>query len=118
MDYLILGATAIIVANMLIHFEAEVRWSFEALILALGGCGMVVCFRNDLFDLLGVPSLSWSGDGYFGSIALSATVFTLLLAFRVARLVTRASDEENRTFSVLRKLDSLVRRDVINPDVR
>ena len=117
-DYLVPGATAIIVANMLIHFEAEVRWSFEALILALGGCGMVVYFRNDLFDLLGVPSWSWSGDGYFGSIALSATVFTLLLAFRVARLVTRTSDEENRTFSVLRKLDSLVRRDVINPDVR
>ena len=36
-DYLILGATAIIVANLLINFEAEVRWSFEALILALGG---------------------------------------------------------------------------------
>ena len=34
-DYLILGETAIIVANLLINFEAEVRWSFEALILAL-----------------------------------------------------------------------------------
>ena len=94
------------------------RWSFEALILALGGCGMVVYFRNDLFELLNIPSWSWSGDGYFGSIALSATVFTLLLAFRVARLVTRTSDEENRTFSILRKLDSLVRRDVINGEVR
>ena len=117
-DYLILGATAIIVANMLINFEAEVRWSFEALILALGGCGMVVYFRGDIFDWLGVPNWTWSGDGYFGSVALSATVFTLLLAFRVARLVTRTSDEENRTFSVLRKLDSLVRRDVINTEVR
>ena len=52
-DYLILGATAIIVANMLINFEAEVRWSFEALILALGGCGMVVYFLADIFDWLG-----------------------------------------------------------------
>ena len=117
-DYMTLGATAIIVANLLINFEAEVRWSFEALILALGGCGTVVYFRGDLFDLLDIPNWTWSGDGYFGSIALSATVFTLLLAFRVARLVTRTSDEENRTFSVLRKLDSLVRRDVINSDVR
>ena len=117
-DYLILGATAIIVANLLINFEAEVRWSFEALILALGGCGTVVYFRTDLFELLNIPSWSWSGDGYFGSVALSATVFTLLLAFRVARLVTRTSDEENRTFSILRKLGSLVRRDVINGDVR
>ena len=117
-DYLILGATAIIVANLLINFEAEVRWSFEALILALGGCGTVVYFRSELFEALNIPAWSWSGDGYFGSIALSATVFTLLLAFRVARLVTRTSDEENRTFSILRKLDSLVRRDVINGDVR
>ena len=117
-DYLILGATAIIVANLLINFEAEVRWSFEALILALGGCGTLVYFRADIFDWLEVPNWTWSGDGYFGSIALSATVFTLLLAFRVARLVTRTSDEENRTFSILRKLDSLVRRDVINSEVR
>lgn len=117
-DYLILGATAIIVANLLINFEAEVRWSFEALILALGGCGTVVYFRSELFELLNIPAWSWSGDGYFASIALSATVFTLLLAFRVARLVTRTNDEENRTFSILRKLDSLVRRDVINSDVR
>ena len=115
---LFLGATAIIVANLLIHFDAEVRWSFEALILALGGCGMVVYFRAEFFDWLGVPAWAWTGDGYFGSIALAATVFTLLLAFRVARLVTRTSDEENRTFSILRKLDSLVRREVINEDVR
>ena len=117
-DYLILGATAIIVANLLINFEAEVRWSFEALILALGGCGTVVYFRADFFEWLGIPEWAWSGDGYFASIALSATVFTLLLAFRVARLVARTSDEENRTFSILRKLDALSRRDVINRDVR
>ena len=117
-DYLILGATAIIVANMLINFEAEVRWSFEALILALGGCGMVVYFRADIFDWLGIASWTWSGDGYFGSVALAATVFTLLLAFRVARLVTRTSDEENRTFRIMRRLDSLVRREVINSEVR
>ena len=117
-DYLILGATAIVVANLLINFEAEVRWSFEALILALGGCGTVVYFRDDLLNWLGVPSWTWSGDGYFGSIAMAATVFTLLLAFRVARLVTRTSDEENRTFTILRKLDLLVKRGVIDGDVR
>ena len=117
-DYLILGATSIIVANMLINFEAEVRWSFEALILALGGCGTLVYFRADIFDWLGIASWNWSGDGYFGSVALAATVFTLLLAFRVARLVTRTSDEENRTFRIMRNLDSLVRREVINSEVR
>ena len=117
-DYLILGATAIVVANLLINFEAEVRWSFEALILALGGCGTVVYLREELLGWLGIPSWSWSGDGYFASIAMAATVFTLLLAFRVARLVTRTSDEENRTFNILRKLDRLVRRGVIEGEVR
>ena len=115
-DYLILGVTAIVVANLLINFEAEVRWSFEALILALGGCGTIVYFREDLLDWAGVPNWTWSGDGYFGSVAMAATVFTLLLAFRVARLVTRTSDEENRTFNLLRKLDSLARRNVIDGD--
>ena len=118
-DYLILGVTAIVVANLLINFEAEVRWSFEALILALGGCGTLVYFREDMFMWVGLgDGWAWSGDGYFGSVGLSATVFTLLLAFRVARLVTRTSDEENRTFSILRKLDSLARRGVIDGEAR
>lgn len=118
MDYLVIGATAIVVANLLINFDAEVRWSFEALILSLGGCGTIVYFRDALLDWLRIPSWTWSGDGYFGSIAMTATVFTLLLAFRVARLVTRTSDEEHRTFVILRKLDHLVRSDVIDGDVR
>ena len=117
-DYLIIGVMAIVVANLLINFEAEVRWSFEALILALGGCGTLIYFRDELLDWLGIPNWTWSGDGYFGSIAMTATVFTLLLAFRVARLVTRTNDEESRTFNILRKLDRLVKRGVIDEDVR
>lgn len=63
-DYLIIGVTAIVVANLLINFEAEVRWSFEALILALGGCGTLVYFREDLFEWVGLgDGWSWSGDG-------------------------------------------------------
>ena len=117
-DYLIIGVMAIVVANLLINFEAEVRWSFEALILSLGGCGTLIYFRDELLDWLRIPNWTWSGDGYFGSIAMTATVFTLLLAFRVARLVTRTNDEESRTFNILRKLDRLVRRGVIDEDVR
>ena len=118
-DYLIIGSGMIIVANLLINFEAEIQWSFKALILALVSCGAIVYFREDLMEnWLGIPNWSWSGDGYFGSIALAGTVFTLLLAFRVARLTTRTSEEENRTFSILRKLDSLFRRRIIDGDVR
>ena len=116
-DYLILGVMAIVVANLLINFEAEVRWSFESLILALGGCGTLVYFREVIIEeWLNIPKWGWTGDGYFAAIGMTATVFTLLLAFRVARLITRTNDEQNRTFTILRKLDHLAKRDVIHRD--
>ena len=118
-DLLVIGSAMIIVANLLINFEAEIQWSFKALILALGICGAIVYFRETIVEgWLGITNWSWSGDGYFGSIALAGTVFTLLLAFRVARLTARTTEEENRTFNLLRKLDGLVRRDVIDGEVR
>ena len=117
LDYLVIGAAAIITANLLINFEAEIRWGFKALILALGTCGAVVYLRDGVFELLGVVKWNWTGSGYFESITLAATVFILLLAFRVARLVSRTSEEDNRTFIVYRKLDLLARRGIINPEV-
>ena len=117
LDYLIIGAAAIITANLLINFEAEVRSGFKALLLALGICGAVVYLRDGVFELLGVVKWNWTGSGYFESITLAATVFTLLLAFRVARLVSRTSEEDNRTFIVYRKLDLLARRGIIDPQV-
>ena len=35
-DYLIIGTAALITANLLIGFEAEIRWGFKSLILSLG----------------------------------------------------------------------------------
>ena len=116
-DYLVIGAAAIITANLLINFEAEIRWGFKALILASGTCGAIVYLRDGVFEFLGVGIWNWAGSGYFESITLAATVFTLLLAFRVARLVSRTSEEDNLTFSIYRKLDLLARRGIINGDV-
>ena len=116
-DYLIIGATAIITANLLINFEAEIRMGFKALVIALGGFGTFVFLRDDIFEFLNVSQWHWAGGGYFQSITLSATVFILLLAFRVSRVVTRASDEDNRTFLVYRKMDMLARRKVIDPQI-
>ena len=81
----------------------------KALILALGICGAIVYLRDGVFSFLGVDKWQWAGSGYFESITLAATVFTLLLAFRVARLVSRTSEEDNRTFVIYRKLDLLAR---------
>lgn len=116
-DFLIIGATAIITVNLLINFEASIRMGFKALVIALGGCGAFVYLREDIFEFLNVSQWHWTGGGYFQSITLAATVFILLLAFRVSRVVTRASDEDNRTFLVYRKLDMLARRKVIDHQV-
>ncbi len=117
-DFLIIGAMIVVMSNLLINFEAEIRWGFKSLILALGMFGMVAYLRDGLFDFLEVADWYWPAGGYFEAVALSATVFTLLLAFRVARLVTRTNAEEYRTFVVFRKLDLLVRRGVISDRVR
>ena len=117
-DFLIIGAAAIIVANLLINFEAEVRFGFKALILCLWGCGAFVYLRDDLLELLPVDAWAWPGDSYFEAVALSATVFILLLSFRVARLVTRTRDEDNRTFLLFQAMEVLVSRNVVHRSIR
>ena len=52
--------------------------------------------------------------GYFEALALSQTVFTLILSFRVVRLAGRIKDEDNRTFRIFRELAALSRRGVID----
>ena len=115
--YLVIGGAAIITANLLINFEAEIRWGFKALILSLLAFGTFVYLRDDIFVRFGIEAWLWEGGGYFESITLSATVFTLLLAFRVTRLVARTSEEDSRMFLVYRHLDLLSRRGVVDPKV-
>ena len=117
-DYLIIGAAAIITANLLINFEAEIRFGFKALILTLWICGAFVYLRDDLLQHLPFDGWMWSGDFYFEALALSATVFTLILSFRVARLVTRTQDEDNRVFSLFQSLNLLARRGLIDSSIR
>ena len=62
-DYLIIGAAAIITANLLINFEAEIRWGFKALLLGFGTCGAIVYLREEIFELLGVEQWLWTGVG-------------------------------------------------------
>ena len=49
-DYLIIGVVAIIIANLLLIFEAEIRWGFKALMIALGAVEPL-CFRSSLFKV-------------------------------------------------------------------
>lgn len=109
-DLLIIGAAAIITANLLINFEAEIGFGFKSLILALWACGAVVYLRPETWI--------WDGPGYFQALGLSATVFTLILAFRVARLVGRTSYEDTTTFAIFQNIDLLARRGIVGSNLR
>ena len=117
-DFLIIGAAGIIAANLLINFEAEIRFGFKSLIIALWACGAVVYLRPVDGALFGVENWEWTGTEYFAALALSATIFTLILSFRIARLVSRTTEEENRSFAIFQKLDALVRRGAVSGEVR
>ena len=113
-DYVVIGALAVVIANLLINFEAEIGWGFRSLVTALWVCGVVAYSRDDIYQFVGIEDWFWLDvGGYYQILALSATVFTLLLAFRVARLVTRTRDEDNRALAIFRDTEELVGRGVL-----
>ena len=117
-SFLLIGAATVITANLLINFAAEIRWGFRALVLSLVGCGTVVYLRDAFFQVMNVESWRWGTAGdYFEATSLSATVFTLLLAFRVARLVGRMREEDNLTLSWFRQVQYLVESGDLDPGV-
>ena len=117
-DYLTIGAVAIVITSLLINFEAEIRFGFKALMLALWAAGTLVYFRDGVLEGLPAGDWVWSGESYLAALALSATVFTLLLSFRTTRLAARTQDEDNRIFALFSTADLLARRGLIDPDVR
>ena len=117
LDFLIIGAAVVIIANLLINFEAEIRFGFKSLVLALWGCGAFVYLRDGFLQYLPFDGWLWPRETYLGALGLSATVFILLLTFRVARLGPRTQDEDNRIFALHRSLELLARRNLIDPKV-
>ena len=109
-DFLIIGTIAIVVANLIINFGAERLLGFKALIIALWLCGTMVYLRPDAWLFKGEVE-------YYGIIGLSATVFTLLLSFRIARLSSRIQNEDHQTFRLVRELDALARRGVVRHEI-
>ena len=70
--------------------------------------------RDELLVMLPFGGWLWPRETYLGALGLSATVFTLLLTFRVARLAPRTQDEDNRIFALHRNLELLSRRNLID----
>lgn len=97
-----LGLSAIVVGNILMHFRTEDRFGLASLVVALWLAGWIVLFRdNQLDEWFGEGEWFLAGESYFAVLALSATAFTLLLAFRITRIQTRTSEEEQLVYSLL-----------------
>ena len=89
-DFLIIGAMGVVAANLLINAEASARTAYKALVASLLVFGTFVYFH----------------DGFTTNVPLElpVTVFILILAFRVDRLVRRTGQEEEWVIDVFRRL--------------
>ena len=89
-DYLIIGALGVVAANLLINVDASKRIAYKALLMSLWVFGTVTYFTDGLET--NVP------------LELPVTVFILVLAFRVDRLVRRTGQEEEWVIDMFRRL--------------
>ena len=108
-DMFIMGAALIVAVNLMINFKADLnRVGFQWLVVSIWIAGVAIYFRDWVGSL---SSVSWLWEheivDYYTIVALSVTVFTLILAFRASRLVHRTQEEEALAFSLYRNLESL-----------
>lgn len=110
-DYFIIGALIIIVVSILVSIESYTnRQGFRWLIISLWSIGLMVYFREEWINLPwfadGTP-WEWSVESvdYYSLIVLSATIFILILSFRISRLIDRTSKEEDQYFRMKHNLD-------------
>ena len=106
-DWLIIGVIAIIVANLLLNFKAEIRSAYKALIIAVWVCGMAVYLHD------GLPL-----SNYAETIGVISTLFILILVFRADRLVRRTTDEEKSVFLLFHGLKTLAKKRGMDDDAR
>ena len=131
LDFLIFGTVTIVAINMLINVDPEMpdgeqmsgpeestlstpsnadpvpiqaRYSLKALVLCLLGFGMFIYFRD---ELLPGEEFGWADGDYWAVLSLAATIFALLLAFRLTRVEGLVLNEDHRTFGLIRRIEML-----------
>ena len=75
------------------HSASGLRMGFGAFILSLWFAGSCILLRDEVFLQ---DSILWEGPEYWTLLTLSSTVFALICGFRVARLTSRTSREEEQ----------------------
>lgn len=100
-DMFIIGAVLIIAINLFINFEVDYnRVGFEVLVISIWLIGVIVYFRDWFFNTAIEANWVWSYHEYYTLVALSATIFTLILSFRITRLENRTAKEEDLAISI------------------
>ena len=125
-DLFAVGAALILAINVLLQLKPDaerdysrfgkdpipgMKFGFTAFIMSIWIFGTVIYLRD---DWLPAHWLTWPGGEYWGLLALSATVFALILGFRMARLTARVSHEDELMFHLFRDCEHLVREGVLD----
>ena len=129
-DIFVIGAALIIASNILIQARPDQhrdlaefgiedtsgrgRLGFNSFILSIWTFGTIIYARD---DIVSTSWLEWRSGEYWGLVALSATVFALILGFRIVRLASRIDQEDEITVRLFRDCEHLVRRKQLTPDV-
>lgn len=123
-DLFLIGAALILATNVLIQMNPDEerdharfgvperkgsRYGFTAFILSSWLFGSVILLRDEFLDS---AWLNWSHD-YWGLLALSSTIFALILGFRVARISARIGAEDQMLLQFFRDIEFAERRNLI-----
>ena len=120
LDLFLMGAALVLGINVIIQSSPDeepefakvgaeppkgTRLGFTSLILAIWFFSGMIYIRD---EVLPASWLSWSGPDYWTLVALSATVFALIFGFRVARLTSRLTLEDETTIRLFRKVEHVL----------
>ena len=120
LDLFLMGAALVLGINVIIQSSPDeepefakvgaeppkgTRLGFTSLILAIWFFSGMIYMRD---EILPASWLNWSGPDYWALVALSATVFALIFGFRVARLTSRLTLEDETTIRLFRKVEHVL----------
>lgn len=126
-DLFIIGATLVLTINVLVQAKPEAerdlsrfnreatpgtRLGFTAFIMSIWVFGAFLYLRDEIRPS---SQIVYSIGEYWGLIALSATVFALILGFRIARLSARINKEDETMLHLVRDSQLLTRREILDP---
>ena len=101
-DWLLIGACAIVLANITLNGIDEIGPAFQATLVMLWASFTFVYLRDERFI--------WVGTDYWGFFGLVATILALMLAFRMSRVISINSEEERNFFKIVQSADLLWRQ--------